>query len=70
MFTFDSTMEMAVLEEGMEHAGEIHRLADMTRPEVAIITNVGISHLENLGSREIFTERRWRLPISSAEIMS
>ncbi|MCI7326851.1 MAG: UDP-N-acetylmuramoyl-tripeptide--D-alanyl-D-alanine ligase [Hornefia butyriciproducens] len=52
VFTFDSTTEMAVLEEGMEHAGEIHRLADMTRPEVAIITNVGISHLENLGSRE------------------
>lgn len=49
---FSSDLEMAVLEEGMEFAGEIHRLVDMTRPDVAIITNVGISHLENLGSRE------------------
>ena len=49
---FDHSMTMAVLEEGMEHRGEIHRLAAMTRPDVAIITNVGISHLEHLGSRE------------------
>ncbi|MDY2959539.1 MAG: UDP-N-acetylmuramoyl-tripeptide--D-alanyl-D-alanine ligase [Hornefia sp.] len=49
---FSSELEMAVLEEGMEFAGELHRLVDMTRPDVAIITNVGISHLENLGSRE------------------
>lgn len=49
---FSSELEMAVLEEGMEFAGEIHRLVDMTRPDVAIITNVGISHLENLGTRE------------------
>ena len=29
---FSSDLEMAVLEEGMEFAGEIHRLVDMTRP--------------------------------------
>jgi len=49
---FSGDTEMAVLEQGMEFPGEIHRLAAMTRPDVAIITNIGISHLENLGTRE------------------
>jgi len=52
IFSLDDTMEVAVLEEGMDHFGEIHRLVDITRPDVGIITNIGISHLENLGSRE------------------
>lgn len=52
IFTFDHTMEAAVLEIGMDRFGEIHRLVNMIRPEVGLITNVGISHVENLGSRE------------------
>ena len=52
IFTFDDSMQAAVLEVGMDHSGEIHRLVDMIRPDVGIITNVGISHIENLGSRE------------------
>lgn len=52
IFSFDDSMEAAVLEIGMDRFGEIHRLVDMIRPEVSLITNVGISHVENLGSRE------------------
>ncbi|WP_425755167.1 UDP-N-acetylmuramoyl-tripeptide--D-alanyl-D-alanine ligase [Ihubacter sp. rT4E-8] len=52
IFTFDKSMEAAVLEVGMDHRNEIHRLVDIIRPNVGIITNVGISHIENLGSRE------------------
>lgn len=52
IFSFDDSMEAAVLEIGMDRFGEIHRLVDMIRPEVGLITNVGISHVENLGSRE------------------
>lgn len=44
--------EAAVLEMGMNHFGEIERLADIGRPNVAVITNIGQSHIENLGSRE------------------
>lgn len=51
IFSFDDTMEAAVLEVGMDHFGEIHRLVDIIRPDIGIITNVGISHIENLGSR-------------------
>lgn len=44
--------EIAVLEMGMNHFGEISYLSRLAKPECAIITNIGMSHIENLGSRE------------------
>ena len=44
--------ECAVMEMGMNHAGEIERLSRIVRPEIALITNVGEGHLEFLGSVE------------------
>lgn len=52
IFTFDSRLQAAVFEEGMDHAGMIHTVTAITRPQAAVITNIGVSHLENLGSRE------------------
>lgn len=43
---------MAVLEMGMSAFGELNYLARIAKPDVAVITNIGMSHIENLGSQE------------------
>jgi UDP-N-acetylmuramoyl-tripeptide--D-alanyl-D-alanine ligase len=42
----------AVVEMGMNHAGEIRYLSTLASPDVALVNNAGTAHLENLGSRE------------------
>ena len=44
--------EAAVIEMGMNHAGEIRHLSDIAEPDMAIITNIGTAHIGNLGSQE------------------
>lgn len=52
IFRLTEEDEIAVLEMGIDHFGEMHRLADIARPDVSVITNIGYAHLENLGTRE------------------
>lgn len=52
LFNLEQSHEAAVVEMGMNHFGEIHNLTCSALPDVAVITNVGTSHIENLGSRE------------------
>ncbi len=42
----------AVIEMGMSHFGEISRMAVSCHPTIGVITNIGFSHVENLGSQE------------------
>lgn len=44
--------EVAVLEMGINHFGEMHNLSKIARPDICIMTNIGQCHLEFLGSRE------------------
>lgn len=44
--------EAAVLEMGMNHFGEIKLLSQIAKPTICVITNIGTSHIGNLGSRE------------------
>ncbi|MFD2333911.1 UDP-N-acetylmuramoyl-tripeptide--D-alanyl-D-alanine ligase [Cohnella sp. GCM10020058] len=47
----DRNTEVLVLEMGMSAFGEISLLSRIARPDIAVITNIGESHLEHLGSR-------------------
>lgn len=44
--------DVAVIEMGMNHFGEISKLTKIAKPDLAVITNIGTSHIGNLGSRE------------------
>ena len=52
LFRLDSYTQYAVVEMGMDHLCEIERLTRCARPSAGIITMIGVSHLENLGTRE------------------
>ena len=52
LLDIESTAEAAVLEMGMSNFGEISLLSKITHPDIAVITNIGYSHIEYLGSRE------------------
>jgi len=52
IFSADETTEAAVIEMGMDHFGEIDRLSAIVNPDISIITNIGMSHIEILGSQE------------------
>jgi UDP-N-acetylmuramoyl-tripeptide--D-alanyl-D-alanine ligase len=53
--------EIGVYEMGMNHPGEIAPLAALAAPEVAIITNIGVAHIEFLGSREAIAQEKGML---------
>ena len=53
-----SDHEVGVWEIGMNHPGEVAALARVAAPDAAIITNIGVAHIEFMGSREaIATEK-------------
>lgn len=52
LFELTPEHEAAVIEMGMSHFGEIERLSKTCRPDICIITNIGWSHAENLGSSQ------------------
>lgn len=52
VFRIGDEHEVAVLEMGMNSFGEIHNLSKVAKPNIAVITNIGVAHIEMLGSRE------------------
>lgn len=52
VFNLREEHEVAVLEMGISGFGEMTRLARIARPDICVITNIGVAHLENLGSRD------------------
>ncbi len=52
LFHLDDTIQTAVLEMGMNSFGEISDMTRRAKPDLAVITNIGVAHIEYLGSRE------------------
>ena len=52
IFRIHKEHEVAVLEMGISDFGEMNRLAGMAKPDICVITNIGLCHLENLGTRD------------------
>lgn len=52
LLSIDESYEMAIIEMGANHQGEIHELCMIAEPDFGLITNVGKAHLEGFGSFE------------------
>ena len=52
MLSMSDDTEVSVLEMGMSNFGEIEYLSKIAEPDIAMVTNIGSSHMEYLGSRE------------------
>ena len=59
-----SEFDVAVLEMGMSSLGEIELLASVARPNVAVITNIGLSHIENLKTQENILKAKMEIVLS------
>ncbi len=52
LFQLDDCHDMGVVELGMSGLGEIQRLTNVVKPKVAVITNIGVAHIEKLGNKQ------------------
>ena len=52
IFKLDTTYDIAVIEMGMNHFKELEKISLMCEPNQALITNIGTSHIGNLGSKK------------------
>lgn len=61
ILSLDKNTEIAVLEMGMSSLGEIEFLTKLARPNAVVITNIGESHLEDLGSKDRIADAKFEI---------
>ena len=61
LFNLDESYECAVIEMGMSNFKEIEYLANIVNPKIGVISNIGLSHIENLGSQEGILEAKMEI---------
>ncbi|MET1029922.1 UDP-N-acetylmuramoyl-tripeptide--D-alanyl-D-alanine ligase [Domibacillus tundrae] len=67
MLSLHADTEIAILEMGMSGRGEIELLSKLASPDAAIITNIGESHLQDLGSREAIADAKMEITAGLSE---
>lgn len=61
ILSLDKDTEVAVLEMGMSSIGEIEFLTKLASPDAVVITNIGESHLQDLGSRDRIADAKFEI---------
>jgi UDP-N-acetylmuramoyl-tripeptide--D-alanyl-D-alanine ligase len=61
MLSAKSSDEIGVFEIGMNHPGEVAPLAKLARPDVGVITNIGVAHIEFMKTREAIAQEKGML---------
>jgi len=61
LLQLEATHQVAVLELGMNHLGEIRRLCEIALPHIGVITNIGLAHVGYLGSIERIQQAKGEL---------
>ena len=58
IFGLEEGHQVAILERGVNHFGEMRRLSSVASPDICVITNIGVAHLEFFKTREgIYREK-------------
>ncbi|PTH30596.1 UDP-N-acetylmuramoyl-tripeptide--D-alanyl-D-alanine ligase [Staphylococcus arlettae] len=57
----DQDTEISILEMGMSGFHEIELLSNIAQPDIAVITNIGESHMQDLGSREGIAQAKFEI---------
>lgn len=58
LLELEEDTEVAILEMGMSNPGEIKLLSEIARPDIAIITMIGVSHISTMGSKEAISKAK------------
>ncbi len=61
MFDIKEENEAAVIEMGMSEFGEMDRLCDIAKPDIAVMTNIGKAHIENLKTQENIMAEKFKI---------
>ncbi len=61
MFDLQEQNEVAVIEMGMSEFGEMERLCDVARPNIAVMTNIGKAHIENLKTQQNIMSEKFKI---------
>lgn len=61
MFDIQKENQAAVIEMGMSEFGEMDRLCDVARPNLAVMTNIGKAHIENLKTQENILKEKFKI---------
>ena len=65
----NNSYDIAIFEVGMNHIGEIKKISDLIKPDIALITNIGSAHIGNLGSKKNIFKAKMEITSSLKDLL-